>query len=125
MAAMGLKAENQPGDRDRYRAIMIVEHVIDGMERDETWASLTDASGTAWHLLALLAADRRSAPTAGSRAPGCRTTCGTPRSGGQRPGTGQLAGFSSSHFSALFRAVTGFSSPNTSSASGWRGPANC
>lgn len=95
---------------DPYRAFSLVESVCDDMARDETSASLTSAAGAAWHLLALLAAERRGRSNGGepiSRVQAhLREHLASPVS---VPALAKMAGFSPSHFSARFRAVTGFS----------------
>lgn len=95
---------------DPFRAFSLVESVCDDLDRDETAASLTSAAGAAWHLLALLAAERYGR-TNGREPIGrvqahLRAHLASPVS---VPALARLAGFSPSHFSARFRAVTGFS----------------
>ena len=95
---------------DPYRAFTLLESVCDDLARDETSASLAAAAGAAWHLLALLAAERggRSRdrqPIARAQAH-LREHLAAPVS---VPVLADLVGFSPSHFSARFRSVTGFS----------------
>jgi AraC family transcriptional regulator, arabinose operon regulatory protein len=94
---------------DMFRVTAIAEHVIGCMERDETWPSLIEAAGSAWSLLAQLAADR----VAGNRRQHepirdaqdhLRENYTSPVS---VPDLARLAGLSTSHFSALFRSATG------------------
>lgn len=87
----------------------LIETVCNALEADETAASLTAAAGAAWHLLALLAGQHRQ----GSRGSSVslvqshlRLHLAAPVS---VPALAAMAGFSSSHFSERFRAVTGFS----------------
>ena len=87
----------------------LIETVCDALEADETAASLTAAAGAAWHLLALLAGQSqqggRGSPI--SLVQGhLRLHLAAPVS---VPELAAMAGFSPSHFSARFRAVTGFS----------------
>jgi AraC family transcriptional regulator of arabinose operon len=94
---------------DMFRVTALVDHVIDCMERDETAPSLMEAAGSAWALLAQLAADL----TAGNRRQH------EPIRDAQHhlrenftsqvsvPELARLAGLSTSHFSALFRSATG------------------
>ena len=87
-----------------------MESVCDDLARDETSASLAAAAGAAWHLLALLAAERggRSSdrqPIASAQAH-LRAHLAAPVS---VPALAALVGFSPSHFSAQFKTVTGFS----------------
>jgi AraC family transcriptional regulator of arabinose operon len=95
---------------DPLAAFALVGSICDSLARDETWASLIAAAGTGWSLLARLAAERQR------------------RSGDTEPlqlvqdhlrehltssirlsELAELAGFSTSHFSARFRAFTGYS----------------
>lgn len=88
----------------------LIETVCDALAVDETAASLSAAAGAAWHLLALLAGQRHH--PGGGTAPialvqsHLRLHLDAPVS---VPELAAMAGFSSSHFSARFRAVTGFS----------------
>lgn len=43
---------------DTYRIVALVEEIVQAMERDQTFASTLAASGAAWHLMALLCAER-------------------------------------------------------------------
>ena len=110
--AIGL-TEAQPTGAlvDPYPAFALVESICDRLARDETRASLIAAAGAAWNLLAQLAAEReRRAVT--DHEPlrivqdHLREQLGAPVS---VPALAELAGFSTSHFSARFRASTGFS----------------
>ena len=49
---------------DPYRAVSLIDEALTRMERDDSAASRRAAAGAAWHLLALLAADR--APRGGT-----------------------------------------------------------
>lgn len=95
---------------DPYRAYGLAEAICDELARDETAATLTAAAGLAWNLLAQLAAERSGRhhtgePIARVQAH-LREHLATPVS---VPALAELAGFSTSHFSARFKAVTGFS----------------
>jgi AraC-like DNA-binding protein len=94
---------------DLFRATALLQHVIDCMERDETSPSLIEAAGSAWALLAQLAADRVT---------GNRRQHEPIRDAQQHlrenytsqisvPELARLAGLSTSHFSTLFRSATG------------------
>ena len=94
---------------DLFRVISTLEHVVDCLERDETLPSLLEAAGAAWSLLAQLAADsvtggrRRHEPIRDAQLH-LRENFAGPVS---VPDLARLAGMSTSHFSALFRAATG------------------
>lgn len=93
-----------------YRVVSLVEEVVHAMESDPTFAGTLAASGAAWHLMALLYAER---------------TAGTPRVSAidqareylrqhvtERVSVEELArmaNLSSSHFAARFRQETGSS----------------
>jgi AraC family transcriptional regulator, arabinose operon regulatory protein len=111
LASIGLTAAAPTAPMtDPFRAFALTESVCDDLARDETFASLTAAAGTAWNLLAQLAAERDG-----------RTTAREPITRVQNqlrehlaapvnvPALASLAGFSASHFSARFRTVTGYS----------------
>jgi AraC-like DNA-binding protein len=96
---------------DPYRLLDLAATVCDSLGRDETSASLTAASGAAWHLLARLAAERDGYSVASNQPvrrvqEHLREHLAEPLS---LPALAAIAGFSSSHFSARFRAATGFS----------------
>ena len=111
LTAIGLTAASPTAAMaDPYRAYLLVESVCDDLARDETAASLTAAAGAAWHLLALLAAQRHSRTN--GREPIARVQAHLREhlaAAVSVPELARMAGFSSSHFSARFRAVTGFS----------------
>jgi AraC family transcriptional regulator, arabinose operon regulatory protein len=111
LAAIGLTPSAPTAPiTDPYRAFGLAESICDDMARDETSASLTAAAGTAWNLLAQLAAERDGRSNA--REPialvqtHLREHLASPVS---VPALAELAGFSPSHFSARFRSLTGFS----------------
>lgn len=112
LAAVGLTTDSPTGTMlDIFGIVDLAERVCDHLAADETAASLTAASGAAWHLLALLAAEREGR-SSGVREPVQRVQeylrahlSSTP----SVPALAKLAGFSTSHFSARFRAATGFS----------------
>lgn len=105
----------QPGsDRvlqvnDMFRATSKLGHVIECMERDETLPNILEAAGTAWALLAQLAAGQVNSGGHGNEPirnaqDYLRENFAAPVS---VPDLARLAGLSPSHFSALFRAATG------------------
>lgn len=95
---------------DPVRAAGLIETACDALARDETSASLTAAAGAAWHLLALLAADRHQRSLGDASINRIqnhlREHLAEPFSVNE---LAESAGFSTSHFSARFHAVTGFS----------------
>jgi AraC family transcriptional regulator of arabinose operon len=112
LSAIGLTPEQPTGPLiDPYSAFALVERICDCLARDETSASLTAAAGAAWNLLAQLAAERERR-VLGDNEPlrmvqdylreHLSATTSVPE-------LAERAGFSTSHFSARFRAVTGFS----------------
>jgi AraC family transcriptional regulator of arabinose operon len=112
LSATGL-TEKQPTGAliDPYPAFALVEGICDSLARDETWASLIAAAGAAWNLLAQLAAERERREVADHEPlqlvqDHLREHLSAPVS---VPELAELAGFSTSHFSARFRAATGFS----------------
>ena len=94
---------------DLYQAVSLVEDALRRMERDDSVRSRQAAAGSAWHLLALLAADRAGAPA--SRADAIDQAEQYLREHlGARISVAELAGLarlSPSHFAALFRRATG------------------
>jgi AraC-like DNA-binding protein len=96
---------------DPYPVLALVERICDLLDRDETASTLTAAAGAAWHLLAQLGAERGRRVVA-DREPvqlvqdHLRHDLGAPVRVSE---LAELAGFSTSHFAARFRAVTGFS----------------
>lgn len=88
----------------------LLDLILRRLETDEGSSSLLAAGGAAYHLLAVLAADRR-APSRG-RADPIGEVCSYLRANlADHVSVGDLAamaGFSVSHFSALFRRATGF-----------------
>ncbi len=95
--------------RDVYRAVSLIDDVLRRMERDDSVSSRRAAAGSAWHLLALLAADRTGAPA--SRNDAVEQAQQYLREHvGSRVGVAELAALarlSPSHFAALFRRATG------------------
>lgn len=95
---------------DPPRVVALVDTIVRRMERDETVATLLACGGAAWHALALIAADRRSV-TREAADPVAATVEHLQASISTRTSVRELAGMvglSESHFSALFRAATGF-----------------
>lgn len=92
------------------RVTGLLDTILRRMETDEGSGSLVAAGGAAWHLLAVLAADRRVVargrpdPISGVR-DYLRENLAEHISVDQ---LAAMAGFSVSHFSALFRKATGF-----------------
>lgn len=111
LAAIGLGVAAPTANlADPYRAFALVESICDDLARDETSASLISAAGSAWNLLAQLAAER-SGRSSGREPIGLaqahlREHLSAPVS---VPVLAELAGFSTSHFAARFKAVTGYS----------------
>jgi len=112
LGAIGLTADQPTGQLvDPYPAFALVESICDWLGRDETSASLTSAAGAGWNLLALLAAERERRAVSDNEPlrrvqDHLRERLSSPVS---VPALAELAGFSTSHFSARFRAMTGFS----------------
>ncbi|WP_111765944.1 AraC family transcriptional regulator [Nakamurella deserti] len=100
------------GTHDFDEMVALVRDILDRMERDETRRNLIAASGAAWNLLALLAAG----PTEAGRPVTAGTTAVEQARAhirahlSERVAVAELAaqaGFSTSHFAALFRRQTG------------------
>jgi AraC-like DNA-binding protein len=107
-------ARVHPGDPvvrvgDVYRAVSLIDDALSRMEHDDSVRSRQAAAGSAWHLLALLAADQAYAPSGRNDAlrqaqrylsehVGSRTSVAE---------LAALARLSPSHFAALFRRATG------------------
>ena len=111
LAAIGLDLVRPTAPAaDPVQAADLIESICNDLARDETSSSLTAAAGAAWHLLAQLAAERhrRSVGDASINRiqAHLREHLAEPFS---VPGLAADAGFSTSHFSARFHAVTGFS----------------
>jgi AraC family transcriptional regulator, arabinose operon regulatory protein len=106
-----LGADRQPviPVRDMFGAVALAQQVVSEVERDETRASLYAAVGPAWNLFAQLAADRLRG-RAGSVdrihlvQDHLRAHLAEPTS---VPALARLAGMSTSHFAALFKASAG------------------
>src|SRR4051794_17708900 len=110
VAAIGLTSREPVASLiDPLAAFALVESICDWLARDETWSSLVAAAGAGWSLLARLAAERqRSGDTEPLRLvqDHLREHLTAPV---RLPELAELAGFSTSHFSARFRAFTGYS----------------
>lgn len=96
--------------RDVYTAVALVEQVVTLLEHDETTATLYQASGAAWNLFGLLCADRlRGEPQTSDRIhvvqEYLRANLASTVSVAD---LARLAGLSTSHFSALFKASSGY-----------------
>lgn len=88
----------------------LLDTILRRMETDEGLRSLVAAGGAAWHLLSVLVADRR-APSRGRADPIAEVQDYLRQNLAEHIGVDQLAamaGFSVSHFSALFRKASGF-----------------
>jgi AraC-like DNA-binding protein len=112
LRAIGLTPTQPTGPLiDPLAAFDLAERACDAMARDETAASLTVAAGAAWNLLAQLAAERERRTEANGEP--VRLVQDHLRShltsAVSVPALAERAGFSTSHFSARFRAATGFS----------------
>lgn len=94
---------------DVYQAVSLIEAALERMEHDDSARSLRAAAGSAWHLLALLAADQPRTPV--SRTDALRQAERYLRDHvGMRTSVAELAALanlSPSHFAALFRRTTG------------------
>ena len=95
--------------RDIYTAVGLIEQAVKNLERDETNATLFACAGVAWNLLAQLASDRlRGHPDTTDRIhlvqDYLRQHLDTPTTVSE---LAKLAGLSTSHFSALFKASAG------------------
>jgi AraC family transcriptional regulator of arabinose operon len=94
---------------DPLRICDLTASVVDDLAADETAASLTAASGGAWNLLARLAAERNTRDV--NHEPIARVQVHLREhlaSPTNVPALAEMAGFSTSHFSARFRAATGY-----------------
>lgn len=96
---------------DAYRTTGLITRVVDALDTDDTTASLYEASGEAWRLLAHLCADRlRGRADPANR---IRTVTAYLRDNlASRLSVAELAemaNLSTSHFSALFKTATGMS----------------
>lgn len=92
------------------RVSSLLDTILRRLETDESAASLIAAGGAAWHLLAVLAADRRAVKR-GKSDPIAEIQQYLRENLAERISVAELAamaGFSVSHFSALFRAASGF-----------------
>lgn len=92
------------------RVSSLIDTIVRRMETDESPSTLIAASGAAWHLLCVLAADRR-APLRGRTDPIAGVQEYLRANPAERISVADLAamaGFSVSHFSSLFRRTTGF-----------------
>lgn len=92
------------------RIALLMERILTAMETDESRGSLIAAGGAAWHLLSVLAADA-SAPRRSRRHPIREVQRHLRENLAERFGVEELAaiaGYSSSHFSALFRKESGY-----------------
>jgi AraC-like DNA-binding protein len=95
---------------DVYAATALITQVVEKLAVDDTVASLYEASGAAWHLLAHLRADRVRGGSGGS---GSRVHAAmaylrenlTTRAGVTE--LAEMANLSPSHFAALFKSTTG------------------
>lgn len=94
--------------RDLYRSTALIDEALTRMETDESVPTLLAASGAAWHLLAMLAADQVDAPQ--REDPVRQALAYLQERIGTRTSVAELAslaGLSSSHFAALFSQATG------------------
>jgi AraC family transcriptional regulator of arabinose operon len=95
--------------RDMFTAVDLVQQAVAKLEQDETTASLYLAAGVTWNLLAQLASDRlRGSASSTDRIQlvqdYLRQHLATPT---DVSALARLAGLSTSHFSALFKASAG------------------
>lgn len=92
------------------RVSTLIDTMLRRLTTDESTSSLVAAGGAAWHLLAVLAADRRL-PTRGRADPIAEVQDYLRANLTEHISVAELAaiaGFSVSHFSALFRRTAGF-----------------
>ena len=96
---------------DVFTAVALIEQAVALLEADETTGTLLRASGAAWHLLAILAADRlrRERHTADRIHVVQEYLRDNLSSAVPVSELARLAELSTSHFSALFKASTGYS----------------
>ncbi|MET3807941.1 AraC-like DNA-binding protein/quercetin dioxygenase-like cupin family protein [Nakamurella sp. UYEF19] len=93
---------------DLFQAVGLVEAIIHRMQRDETQSNLLGASGAAWYLMALLAADRRRGRRRGSPVGQAQQYLRDNLT--EQVSVAELAalaGLSASHFADVFRRETG------------------
>lgn len=94
------------------RASTLIDSILRRMETDETMTSLVAASGAAWHLLTALVADGRPLTRSGGRSDPLAEVIQHIQTHVSAhlavPELAALAGWSTSHFSAMFRRATGF-----------------
>jgi AraC family transcriptional regulator of arabinose operon len=110
LAAAGMTTETPVRTpADVYRAASLVAEALQWMQRDSTTASLLASAGAAWHLMALLAADREAddgrAGAVEAAAEYLRTHIDDHVSVAE---LASMAMLSTSHFAALFKARLGF-----------------
>lgn len=104
-------AEGNPVRRVRnlYHVVSLMTEVVQWMERDSTTPSLLAAAGAAWHVLTLLAAERKGVDDTGDlieqAADYLRTHITEHVTVGQ---LAAMASLSTSHFSALFKRHLGY-----------------
>lgn len=94
---------------DVYAATALITQVVERLEVDDTTASLYEASGAAWHLLAHLGADRLrggsgTRPRIHAAMAYLRENLAASVSVSE---LARMANLSSSHFAALFKSTTG------------------
>ncbi|PKQ18696.1 MAG: AraC family transcriptional regulator [Actinobacteria bacterium HGW-Actinobacteria-8] len=93
---------------DFYRIVGLIEEVVRSMEADAVRSNLIAASGAAWHLMAILSADKAGAGTRDSVIERARDYLRDHISERvQVADLAALAAMSPSHFAALFRQQTG------------------
>ncbi|RXZ68631.1 AraC family transcriptional regulator [Agromyces albus] len=96
------------GVSDIYRVVALVEEVVHWMGEDSTWENLVAASGAAWHLMALLSANRQLSGNGASTVEGARDYLRNHLE--ERVSVNDLAAMASlstSHFAVLFREHVG------------------
>jgi AraC-like DNA-binding protein/uncharacterized RmlC-like cupin family protein len=108
-AVLGEQGHPIVATRDVYSAVALVEQIVTALERDETTATLREASGAAWNLLAQLASDRLRGPAGTADRiqivqDYLRQHLDSHTSVSE---LARLAGLSTSHFSAMFKTATG------------------
>lgn len=92
------------------RIAVLMDRILHRLERDESSGSMIAAGGAAWHLMAVLISDA-TAPRHSRQDPIREVRQHMRENVAERFTVGELAaiaGYSTSHFSALFRRDTGF-----------------
>ena len=93
---------------DLYRAVALLEEIVQQMERDVSQMSLFAAAGAAWHFLAVLASSTETGSTRSSVIERSKTYLQSHiAEGASVAALAAMARLSPSHFATLFRAQVG------------------